>query len=221
MNATFGKIGFLAALAMSFVASEGHAHGKKHHHGSSCRTEVVSRTSAGPADYHALYASITATNVTIQDFRLKTNDGQVIEITTAPTVINLQNLTAFGQGLQIDTTNIQLPDGSTTIDLVEIETRIVNPRSAVITTSDEDCDLRVPQRLVFYTAAPIALGNEQYIVKVPFSPLASIQIDDVTTITRQVGKRCSQQPTSETERFCSLANKRQAISNIVRRVDEF
>ena len=219
-------VAFAAAHASAHGSDRGHSQGHGHHkHDRKCGHQVrctfdVDRTVSGPADYHATYASITNTNVTIEDFRLRLNDGTVINVDTAPIAVNLQNLTGLGAGLPLNLTGVTLP--SPEVKVVEIETTVVDRGNAEILLSGRpSCDLAVPKRLNFYTTAPQPVTADAYLVKVAFSPLASIQLDNVTETTRRIcNGEVTETNTTSTLR-CSLANKRQAITTIIRVADEF
>ncbi len=205
------------------------------------KTKVISEYRSGPANYHQVYGNIINTVVTIEDFWLRTNDGQVIKVMTDYMTIDLQDLVKYGRGLLIDTRKVNFPRGVSEIDVVEIETKVASVRKAYYNSADgTQCTLKVPKYLNFYTLAPIRMGKAEYLVKigkvvngveVGFSPLESIQIDVTTRKTQKYeccigwfgfGRSCEPigRPKTTTKLTCELANRRQPILRIIRRIDE-
>ncbi|NJL25825.1 MAG: hypothetical protein HC902_12050 [Calothrix sp. SM1_5_4] len=156
-----GAVVTLAAFMSESVLASGWGHSHQR-----CQTSVISKTVAGPADYHSVYSKIQNTRMSIQGYDLRLNDGQVLHIDTDVQEIDLQALQGLGRGLIIDLTNVEFPGGATSIDVVEIETNVVKKNGAqAISVDGSTCDLSVPRRLNFYTSAAVSMGRESYIVK--------------------------------------------------------
>jgi len=197
-----------------------------HNGGMSCQTDILSTQSAGPANYHPSYAGIQSTKITIQNFQLRGEDGSTVSITTPPMPIDLQALSGTGQGIALSTIGVTLPSN---FQLAEIQSDIVSPADASVSPVDgAACALKTPSKINFYTAAPIPLSNDSFLVKVQFSPLNSVQID-VNTITSQnvcCAKECHNRYSShssctttplppQTTVSCELENRRQLITSIL------
>jgi hypothetical protein len=256
---SMSKISKFAVGAVLGLIAVLHNHSSAHqidsHHGprdcdkpKNCQpsSSVVSVSVAGPNPYHSTYAAIENTRVTIQDFILRTEDGEVITVRTNPMTINMQDLKGFTKGLQLDLTQVGFPGGAAEIELAEIQTNVLEGASpnAAISTGNLVCPLAVPAKLVFYAEAPFVLGHDAYHVKVDFKPINGIQINLVTTTTRtqcchghhgnayghdkddkddksKTTSSCSDGSQNQTtEKSCKLVNKRYAISLIPRAADD-
>jgi hypothetical protein len=174
----------VAIAAMTFtLAACSNANGSSSGDSSGSNNAVVS----GPAGYHTQYANIQHTNVTLQNFDIRTEEGDVIHVDTAPMTVDLQSLAGFAQGLNLDLTNVDFPGGAQTINVAEIQTNVVSGSNANIQSSDgTTCKLSsLPKTLNLYTAAAIPLGHDLYHVKVSFTALNSIQLNEIT-ITKKV-----------------------------------
>lgn len=205
-------LGFAFLLMWSTHAM---AHGRDHR----CREQVVSRTQAGPANYHQTYANIRNTLVTLRDFDIRTEDGNVIHVDTNDMNVDLQQLAGFAQGLDLDLTNVSFPGGATEIRVAEIVTHVKGD-GRIQSTDGTSCDLeKLPRTLNLYTAAAIPLGHDVYRVKVGFNALNAIQLDVVTLVTRTCCHRGTKEQSS-VEKTCKLVNKRQPITTIPRAVDD-
>lgn len=165
--------------------------------------------------YHDRYNRIARTLITVQDFDIRTESGEHIQINTKPMAIDLQLLAGFSQGLKLDLSAVKFPGGASEIGVAEIKTRIVSTNSARIEFAGEGkCALRdLPRYLVLYTAQPIPLSHALYNVKMSFSPLASLQIDDPS----EAG--CWDH-SAGSGLVCQLANFRQLIPSIPLAVDD-
>lgn len=221
---------FLSLTAFCASAALAHGSGQGTNR---CRTEVVSTTVAGPDRYHETYASIVKTNLTIQNFTIRTEDGKTVNVNTDPITVDMQTLNKIFQGLKVDLTNAEFPGGSETIAVAEIESLIVQAPGELVFSGDANCALSIGSRKInFYTAAPITVGHDAYNVKVNFTPLDSVQLNLVTKVKRTTccahshdcrdrsrDKCVNSEQTSEV-RTCRFVNRRQPITAIVRQVDD-
>src|SRR5688500_6035604 len=93
------------ALALAAFQASAHGNEKDHKRDHKDRKKVCSTsqstTTSAPANYHALYASIESTIVTIKDVYLRTADGQAIKIPGAAREVDLQDLNGLGKGILI------------------------------------------------------------------------------------------------------------------------
>jgi hypothetical protein len=149
----------------------------------SAASETSNKTSSGPSDYHNRYSQIQHTNVSIKDFEIRTEDGQIIHVATDITPTDFQALAGFAQGLNLDLTQAEFPNGASTIQVAEIQVQVIDPSHANIQSSDgTSCTLSsIPTTLNLYTTQPITLGHDAYHVKVAYSPLNSIQLDEIAS----------------------------------------
>ena len=115
--------GLICTLFFANVAFAHHQNRDHHDDHQVCKTEVVSTSVSGPENYHDTYAAITQTNVTIQDYILRLENGGTITVKTDPMAVNLQNLIALTLGLPLDLRQVEFPDGET-IQVAEIGTNI-------------------------------------------------------------------------------------------------
>lgn len=193
---------------------------------------------AGPSGYHTVYANIQDTIVTLKNFRIRTTDGNVVTVTTAPFDVDLQDLQGIGKGLPLNLTGVTFPGGAATLDVAEIESDVVGNDAHTVSSDNSSCDLATPKKMNFYTAAPITvIAGEQYLVKVQFSPLASIQIDlvkkkdcgcknphhnhKVLSTAKNYGHNDDRDCDEVTVQRCELVNRRQLTNDIIRPIDEF
>ena len=210
-------------------------------------TRVINDQRTGPENYHQVYGAIKNTVITIEDFFLRTNDGKVIKVVTDYMTIDLQDLKDYRRGLLIDTRKANFPRGVSEIDVVEIETKIVDVRPAYTNSADgSQCRLRTPKYLNLYTQPDVnysvpgvqpapngimRMAKDEYLVKLFFSPLNAIQIDIIKEKTQDVecGRTCLfdrercrpvGRPRNKEFQRCELANSRHPISQLVRKVDE-
>lgn len=196
---------------------------------------------AGPAAYHTVYSGIQQTLIKIKNFRLRTVNGEVITVPTAITEVNLQDLQAVTKGLAINLAGITFPASAATADIVEVETDVVFDGTARTISADQSvCKLSAaPRKLNFYTGAPVTIiAGEQYLVKVNYSALNAIQIDIVT----KQDCECNSDDDSHDDKVletgkggshshgecvegriqrCELVNRRHAVLQIIRPIDEF
>jgi len=196
--------------------------------------------STGPAAYHTVYSNIQQSLVKIKNFRLRTVDGEVINVPTAVMEVNLQDLQGVTKGLAVNLAGITFPASAATIDIVEVETDLVLDGSARTISADGSiCKLSTPHRkLNFYTGAPVTIiAGEQYLVKVNYTALNAIQIDIVTkkdcecgddhddkVAVQETGKGGSHSHGECVEgqiQRCELVNRRHAVLQIIRPIDEF
>lgn len=243
LNVVGKWVGILSLLA-GFAAAESASafffgHGHDHDDDDDIR---VTEMRAGPADYHKVYGSIANTVVTIEDFFLRTNDGNVYKVATDYMTVDLQDLSKFGRGLLIDTRKIKnWPRNQTELKVVEIETKIVSNikgREAYIlwgrggTQYDNGkCMLRSPKFLNFYTQPSnpegIPMEKDEYLVKVDFSPLNAIQIDIITQTKQKVNCDCDDdckkvgRPQVKKIMRCEIANRRNSINRVIPKRNEF
>lgn len=189
------------AMAHGFDIWNQHGHNHKNDPKPECRTIEVGKTISGPANYHETYGKISKTLITIQNYYLRTEEGDVLKIATAPQQVDLQALAAFSQGLRLDLSNAQFPGGATEIHLAEIEVDVVKSAGAQIQSTDgTSCELSyLPAKLNLYTAAPITLMRDAYHVKVGYTALNSIQLKTVTTATK---KECCTRKAHSHDRHC-------------------
>lgn len=199
------------------------------------QTRILSEKRTGPADYHTVYGEIQNTVVTFSTIWLRTNDGKSVKIDAAPMTVDLQDLTKFGRGLLIDTRNVTFPGRASEIDVVEIEMLVTESQAYYNSVNGTQCTLKMPKYMNFYTQATTptgySMGHDEYLVKVEFSPLNAIQIDNVVRTSQKyeccsfLGRRprCSPVGPPITSKFemCTMANRRHPINRIVRKVDEF
>ncbi|MGE4133969.1 MAG: hypothetical protein AB7F86_20195 [Bdellovibrionales bacterium] len=202
-------------------------------------------SASGPAAYHSVYSDIEDTIVTLQNYRLRLNDGSVISIPTAPTEVDLQDLVGIGKGLVLDLAGVTFPGGAITTEIVEVEVDVVGTNARIVSSDNTTCALKTPKRLNLYTLAPMTvIAGESYLIKVAYSALNSIQIDilggSTSTKVSQSGKKhrhsrghtdqdCDsdsdsndddKNPPTTGSRTCELVNQRQPIQEIVRPIDE-
>lgn len=184
MGAIFTLIAVFSQVSMAHGSDDDRDDSSK----SSCQTETVSQTVSGPANYHSVYGNIVATNITIQNYHLRTEDGQVVDVNTDPMTVNLQDLKAFTKGLVLDLAQVNFPGGADQIQVAEIETDVVNSSSqaaGIVSNDNSTCNFaRVPKHLNFYTSESIALKHDVYHVKIDFAALNGVQIDVVSTVTQ-------------------------------------
>ncbi len=205
-----------------------------------------SAAATGPSMYHTVYGSIEDTIVKIQNFRLRTSDGQVINVPSVAQEVDLQDLQGLTKGLKINLAGITFPGNAATADIVEIEVDVVGSNARAISSDNSSCKLGTPKLLNFYTVAPVTvIAGETYLVKVNFTPLNSIQIDIVTknkckcdgnhtrtghqhTAKNSSGPGSHDDDSSDdncdvetTIQKCELVNRRQAVTQIIRPIDEF
>lgn len=235
----------MGAVALSaMISSSAFAHGfSDDNDHAKCETVQVSRSVSGPVDYHTTYAGISATNVTIQNFYLRTEEGQVIKVQSDPVEVNLQDLSGFAKGLQLHLSQVNFPDNADSINVAEIDVDVVKGSSYMVSGDLNKCQFEnSPGRLIFYTDQAIALGHDDYHVKVNFTALNAIQLNVVTTVTQNKccksschtswnwksawnahssDKNCTlgaEQTSTETK--CRLVNRRHEVTSIVRAVDD-
>jgi hypothetical protein len=170
---------------------------------------------------------------------LKTNDGQAIHVKSKPATYDFQDLIGRNKGLEVDLTKANFPGGVDIIDVVEIEARVSTQRQAKLIFNDgsKPCQLATPKILNFYTkAAPAQMIKDVFLVRVEFSALDDIQLDLLKQGQQEVeecncfgkifggGRSCETRPVGRIRYFktlkCELANRRQPIHEIVRKVDE-
>lgn len=222
-------LALVSAVLQASPALAHDSHDDHHDHDSkSCSTEVV-KSKTGPANYHALYNNISSTLVTIQDFNLRTNDGQTIHVKSNPVEIDLQDLNGTGKGFVIDLTQVTFPNNAPTVDVVEVRAQIVDQSHArAVISATGDCPLSVPKTIDFYTTAPVTvIQGQSYRVGVTYSPLNSIEVTvETTTLKKKCSayhKSCKQKvdSTPSTKQICRLENRRQLINKFLRPQDEF
>lgn len=186
----------------------------------------------GPKNYHMVYANIEDTIVTLQNFRLRSEDGQVVSIKTAPIEVDLQELQAVGDGLPLNLTGVTLPDNAPTMPVAEVEMDIVGKDARIVSKDNSACELATPKKLNLYTQAPITvIAGEQYLVKVVFTPLNAIQLDMIKK--KHHGRDCDRRDhkhygrhdrhdsdNDESELRCELTNRRHLVNDIIRPIDE-
>ncbi len=219
----------MSMLSLTFCAKKG-------------STDAASQNTSGatgPAIYHTVYSNIEDTIVKIKNFRLRTSDGQVINVPSAAVEVDLQDLQGLTKGLKIDLAGIVFPASAATADIVEIEVDVVGDTARAISADNSSCKLGTPKLLNFYTSAPVTvIAGEIYLVKVNFTPLNSIQIDIVTknnckcndsTHNHSSGQHTAKHDdnsddeceSESTIQKCDLVNRRQAVTQIIRPIDEF
>jgi len=242
MQHVFGKwVGILSIATALAGVEQASAGGRR----DSYTNKVISEVRAGPADYHKVYGNISQTTVTIEDFFLRTNDGNVIKVPTNIMTIDLQNLNGFTKGLVIDLRRVNFPRGVTELDVVEIETRVVavkgrEPfilwnRAGGTPYDGGKCMLKVPKFLNFYKPfgandAVFKMVKDVYHVKVDYSALNAIQLDIVTQKIQKVDcngcwswfkhgddEECRPigRPQVKKVMRCELANRRHSMVGIV------
>lgn len=250
-----GKAAVMGALALTGAYSNlVFAHGFDKHHQKDdhhktktvCTTEVVSKSKAGPAAYHQTYGDIQHSNVTIQNFYLRTEDGQVVKVATDPMTVDLQDLKGFTKGLVLHLAQVDFPDGANEIHVAEIETELVKGSGEAVSADGSHCQFTsAPHFLNFYTAEGLTLGHDDYHVKIDYSALNALQLNVLTTVTQTKccvsGSSCGHsigwgfgknggknskssctvnEPQSKAEAQCRLVNRRHAILSIARAVDD-
>lgn len=174
----------------------------------------------GESTYHSVYGNIQHTYVTLRNFRIRTTSGQVVSVATSSIKVDLQDLQAAGKGLPLNLTGVSFPGGVKTIDVAEIESDVVGTDARTVSSDNSSCNLATPSKMNFYAAAPIAvIAGEQYLVKVQFSPLNSIQIDFNELLQHRKLMETAKQ--SDCFQRCELVNRRQLTNDILRPIDEF
>jgi hypothetical protein len=229
----------IALLPLGFAVSDAaFAHGFNHHENHDrCQTVQVSRAVSGPANYHAVYGDVSETHVTIQNYYLRTEDGQVITVQSDPMEVNLQDLSGFSKGLALHLAQVNFPDNADQIQVAEIDVDVVKGSGYMVSGDLNKCTFsHTPRRLAFYTSQAITLGHDDYHVKVDFTALNALQLNVVTTITQ---KQCCKSAChtgwrsaaskhqcidsdsqTTTKAKCALVNRRHALTAIVRAVDD-
>lgn len=203
---------------------------------SSSETKVTGYENRGPKNYHQTYASIFNTVVVLQGYSVRTNDGQVIRVPSPRMTVDLQDLKDFKRGLLLDMRKVVR--AGQFVDVVEIQAHVVDCSNHYLNFRDKNqqfgsqCKLRTPKTINLYTvSAPEPMGAFEYLVKVDFNPLNSIQLDLVKVFTAKkecwnpfgdfYQDICKELPEKVTRaKSCELANRRQPILRIVRAIDE-
>lgn len=199
------------------------------------------QAAAGPSGYHNKYSSINHTYVQVKNFDIRTEEGQVIHINTNPVLVDLQDLSGFTKGLNLDLTNVDFPGGAQTINVAEIQVTVDTSYQGNITSTDgTTCNLsKVPKTLNLYTANAITLGHDVYHVKVNFTALNAIQLDEITLTDKhncfvkaplkasshKHTELCRHEHDGEgcdgsVKRSCSIVNQRHSIPSIPRAIDD-
>lgn len=201
-------------------------------HADDIRYKTLNQVRTGVANYHVEYSKISKTLVTLQDFKLRLNDGTIFRVPTAPVQYDLQDLQGLLKGIRLQLGNVVFPLRAPTIDVVEIEMNIVRCIGSAVGV----CKISTAKTLHLYTGGPIQLGHEDYLIKVGFDTLNGIQMDNVTKTVQKLSctfnhmnldsHRSSEEcrplgkPVRKTVRACSLANRRYPITGIVIRANE-
>ena len=233
----FSKNMFLACgvlLFTAFSAGADDAGGS-----SSEQLKVISQIRTGAADYHATYASIFNTTVILQGYNVRLNDGRMISVPSPRMNVDLQDLFASKRGLLLDLRQVNFPDNSGIIDVVEIEAKVVDCSENYINFRRQNpqfgqqCALVMPKSIILFSSpAPFQMLKDEYLVKIKFSPLDHIQLDVVTTTKQKVSCwsafsghkevcRPSGPPKTFVSKRCELVNRRMVSFQVSRPVDEF
>lgn len=237
MKNTLYVSGFALSMAV-FSASIAFAEGDSGYREES-KVKVISQHSNGPAPYHPTYAMVANTTVMIQGYNLRTDDGYVIRVKTAPMRVDLQNLMGPKQGLALDLSKVKFPNGAPTANIVEIEAKIVDCSDNFILFNSQSpqfgktCPLVMPKSLILYAPnAPFQVFNDpEWLIKVDFKAINGIQLDLVTTVTQKTtcwnpfGRdpdicRPSGGKITKTVPRCELINRRFPMPLLIRKVDE-
>lgn len=208
------------------------------------RYKTLSKSRGAIANYHEVYSEIVYTRMIIQDFTLKTSEGKTLQISTPQTQINLQDLMGPTKGIRLQLGNVVFPGRAQSINVVEIEAKIVKCIGTIGFRDGSTCKMGTPQVLTLYTGTPVALENEDYLIKVGLvtadninmTVLNAIQFDMLTKTVqkysctfnhmnldasrpseecRAVGK-----PSKTTSLSCSMVNRRYPIARIVIRAND-
>jgi hypothetical protein len=219
------------------VSAQASAHGRDYYScKKNCSTSKEVSVSA-PLNYHATYAAIQSTFVTIKDVTLRLADGKTVKVPGTEREIDLQDLSGFGKGIVISLNGVNFPEGAPTASVVEIQVPIVNENSARLVSSDNStCKLHVPHSIVLYTSAPVTvIAGQDYRIGVDFTALDDIQLKSINTVTTKKccehkknswrsdksEKVCETTSSTQSENKCKLANRRHLINKLVRPADEF
>lgn len=233
--ARFWKTALALVLTLMTFESAAHGWGRPRKVCSSDRSATV----ASPLNYHALYADVEHTYVTIKDVYLRTADGKVVRVPGDEREIDLQDLQGLGKGFNISLAGVQLPDNAASTNVVEIEVPLLRQNARLEIANQDDCDLKIPHKLNLYagTAPFSVIAGQPYRVGVTFSAIDDVQINDVTTTTvktccdhefrgcrakhRHTSSDCESDTSTSVERECRIANRRHLMNKLVRPQDEF
>jgi hypothetical protein len=172
------RVAIAAALAAA-MAGCGSTESKGGQSGAAAAQESVS----APFQYHQEYTKIQHTNVSIKNFVARTEEGDLIPLASPALTVDLQALTAFGQGLVLDFTNVAFPQGADQANLAEVQATIDSSYKANIQSSEGlTCMLSdVPKSFSFFMdGGSFAVSHAKYHLKVSFSAIHAVQIDTLS-----------------------------------------
>jgi len=163
----------------------------------------------GPiTDYHQTYSDIVSTNIQVDKVVLRTTDGDRIQVPFIPTTLNLNDLLGATKGLKLNLSHLKVPKNTTQLEIVEIELHLKRSDNDVTFNDQSACRLHSHKGLMLFTRQPFTvLLNAEYLVKVKFDSLASLQL--------------SGQVSKGSKLKCFLASQREEIVNIINSNDEF